>query len=337
MKTTPIRRDAAERLARLLHILTTLRVKPEGVPVRAVQLEHPFLYSRRTLYRELHFLEQEGYLCWKRSEGVLLTPQGALMPHAPWNAEDTIAFAIAQLCLAHSDLANQPALQTAFAKITGTLSPGLNRLMKEALRASAAFPPPVAANPNPIPSDAFSNLQTILKAIQNRHTLQMEYDSPGSGCASRLLDPYHLEMQNSERILLHGWCHRREELRAFRVRRIQRMQTTGHAFRWRDDLWDAYQKQDGIFQGLRGGLPIAVRVRFAPEVVRYAQEHGWPAGVQFQSSSDGTAFLMGTVQGVDGILVELLRWRRHIYLEGGPELRRAYLAELNAMLDLYEK
>jgi hypothetical protein len=46
--------------------------------------------------------------------------------------------------------------------------------------------------------------------------------------------------------------------------------------------------------------------------------------------------LTGIAQGVDGILVELLRWRRHATVEGGPELLRTIRAEIAALQKKYD-
>jgi hypothetical protein len=59
-----------------------------------------------------------------------------------------------------------------------------------------------------------------------------------------------------------------------------------------------------------------VRVRFAPEVAVYAcKPNRWPQGLT---------------------IVELLRWRRHATVEGGPELLRTIRAEIAALQKKYD-
>lgn len=64
----------------------------------------------------------------------------------------------------------------------------------------------------------------------------------------------------------------------------------------------------------------------------------------FRDEPNGALLLTGTTQGMEGLLVELLRWRRHAHVVGGPELRarmteeiRAMAAQLRAMAAQYEQ
>ena len=104
----------------------------------------------------------------------------------------------------------------------------------------------------------------------------------------------------------------------------------------REEEWSAFAAVKGVVGGVRGGTAVSVDVLFLPPVAGYARDHRWPEGLILAMEADGTARLTGLAQGVEGLVAELLRWRRHCRVEGGPELRAWMAEEVRAMAALYE-
>jgi len=149
------------------------------------------------------------------------------------------------------------------------------------------------------------------------------------------VDPYAVEPRDGQFWELHGWDHHHGEIRTFALDRVFGMRATGENFTPNDAAWAAFAGASGVIGGLRGGLPEMVEVQFAAPVAAYALARRWPSGLSCVSTGDGTARLTGTVQGLDSITAELLRWRRFAQIHGGPALRARMQEELTAMLALY--
>lgn len=99
----------------------------------------------------------------------------------------------------------------------------------------------------------------------------MTYESARSGPGQRSIDPYGLEL-GSDRAYVHGWCHRRNALHTFRIDRIEALTVTATRFRRDEAAWERFRGQVGVFNALRGGEPVAARLRFSPEVALWARE-----------------------------------------------------------------
>ena len=97
--------------------------------------------------------------------------------------------------------------------------------------------------------------------------------------------------------------------------RIYNIRATGEVFARRDDEWSTFAGALGVVGGLRSESTVDVNVGFSPEVADYVMRHPW----------------------TNGILPDLLRWRRHALIMGGPELREALVEELEIMTQLYKE
>ena len=100
--------------------------------------------------------------------------------------------------------------------------------------------------------------------------------------------------------------------------------------------WAAFAATQGVVGGVRGGSSAPVDVVFLPPVASYARDHRWPAGLTLTPEAAGAVRLTGVAQGLEGLVAELLRWRRYCRVEGGPELRARMAEEVQAMAALYE-
>ena len=83
--------------------------------------------------------------------------------------------------------------------------------------------------------------------------------------------------------------------------------------------------------------PFPLTTAHSPIVAPYAASRQWPTGLTLTPLPTGEARLTGSVQGVDGMVAELLRWKRYVVVEGGPDLRAAMVAEIDAMAQAYQE
>ena len=113
------------------------------------------------------------------------------------------------------------------------------------------------------------------------------------------------------------------------------MRLTEERFALRGEEWRAFAGAKGVMGGVRSGTAITVDVVFSAEVAVYAADRQWPEGLTLTAQENGTLRLTGQVQGMEGIVPELLRWRRHCHVLGGPALRAAMAEEAHAIAALY--
>jgi predicted DNA-binding transcriptional regulator YafY len=320
------RRDATVRLERLLRLLQALRQRSGS---RAEDLMPAAGCSRPTLYRELKFLiglkwvgrdDQDRY--------VVLEPALVIAP-ITLTAEDALALALARSLLARPDVPLHHEIGAALDRAAAALLPApIRDLFRQATAAvSTASPPWDAARSTP----AAVALPTMIAGWLQRRTVRMDYDSASSGRRWRSVDPYEVTVDAGS-WLVNGWCHERSTILSFALHSVHAAETTDRTFERNETAWSVFVQEQGVFLGLRGGPPVDVRVRLSAETARWSlRPHRWPAGIHATRELDGTVLLTGTARGTDGIVIELLRWRRHATVLGGPELRQAYRDEIAAM------
>lgn len=321
--------DALQRVARLITILNLARSHTGPKPLGRQAFAEACACHPRTIQRDLEVLDEAGLpLTYDRaSQTYQLGSSDWNLPTLPLSAEDTVALALARALLTDPALPQQAAIAAALDKLTAALPPALQALTRDA--ASAVLP-------GQAPRDySHAPLASLVTACARRQSVEIDYQSRSSGRrAWRLVDPYAVESREGRFWELHGWCHTRGAILTFALDQVLGLRETGERFMVRPE-WAEFAGASGIIGGLRGGTPVSVEVEFAPAVASYALARRWPAGLSITSLPGGCARLAGTVQGVAGLIPELLRWRRHARVVGGSELRAAMREEVTALSALY--
>ncbi len=323
--------EALQRVARLFKILTLVRSQTQGRPLGRRELAEACECDARTIQRDLRLLQEAGisveydYRC----RAYVLPEKGWVFPIAPVTAEDALALALARGVVGMPGLPQPKALLAALDKVTGSLSPALTELMRQAAQ---------VVRPGRLTRDySRAPVSELVSAASTRQAVELDYQSRSQGERSwRRVDPYAVEARAGQFWELHGWCHRNAGIRTFALDQVFGVRQIGATFTVREAEWAAFAASQGIVGGLRGGPAVDVNVVFLPPLAAYARDHAWPAGLHLEMQDDGNARLIGTAQGTDGLVAELLRWRRHCRVDGGPELRARMAEEVQAMATLYQ-
>jgi len=323
--------EALQRVARLFKIVTLVRSQTGGRPLGRAELAAACECDKRTIQRDLQLLQEAGipidYDYGRRA--YTLPEKGWVFPIAPMTAEDALALALAREIVGAPGLPQQEAMAAALNKLTASLSPALGELMRDAAK--------VLRSGRPVRDYSQSPITELVAAATRRETVEVDYRSRSRGeRAWRRIDPYVVEARDGHFWELHGWCHRNAAIRTFALDQVFGMRPTEERFPAREAEWAAFAGAKGIIGGMRGREAVAVSVVFLPEVAAYAQDHRWAEGLTLAVEPDGSARLTGTAQGMDGLVPELLRWRRFCRVEGGPELQARMAEEVRAMAALYE-
>lgn len=321
-------RDPLDGVATLFRILAFLREKPEGARITRDALASEIGYGTRHTQRFLTYLANSGFLEYDRHlRTYLLLERGARFPLLDLEPDERIALAFAAALFGQQPFPFSRQVHSALMKA----STGMTRKMRDLLRDAARS---VVTKPT-LANTGTTLLLEVLGACQSRRTLEIDYTSQSRGRERRRIDPYGIDLDGAQ-WYVHAWCHANTAIRTFRLGAFHDLTVTNETFVRREEAWDAFRHAPGVFLGLRGGAPVAVEVLFRPEVADYALRKTWPEGMNCTSEPGGGARLAGTAQGIEGILVELLRWRRHATVLGGPELHQAMADEVAAMAKNYE-
>ena len=323
--------DALAHVARLIKIVTLVRSRRPAERLGRPALARACECVPRTIARDINLLQEAGIpVEYDRAlRSYTLPDKGWVYPVAILTPEDALALALAHSLLAAPGVPHQAALLASLGKTTAGFSPALRQLFADAAQ---------ALRPAPLPRDySEAPLDALVAAAGARQAVEIDYESRSAGTrAWRGVDPYAVEPRDGLFWELHGWCHRHGAIRTFAMDGVRGVRPAGGTFLLRQDEWEAFRQARGVVGGLRGGTPLAVNVLFLPPVVGYARTRRWPDGLALTLQPDGTARLTGHAQGADGLVTELLRWRRHCRVDGGPELRARMVEELRAMAALYQ-
>lgn len=318
---------ALVRTARLLKLLTLLRSRQPKERLTREMLAEACECSVRTVQRDLNILCRYTPAEYDPLQNTYTLPDtGWTYPIADWTLADALALAVARGRLLAPGLPETDALSVALDKATAGLSPELQGFLRRI--AAVVQPAPPSRDLSGAP------LTELAEAAAERQTVEVDYESRRSGRSLRLINPYLLEPREG-RTDLHGWCHRNRQILTFAADRVRAVRPTEATFTVQEEAWAAFVGARGVLNGLRGGEDVEVDVRFAPPVAPYALDKGWPDTLSVTEEADGSARLVGAVVGLDGLIPELLRWRRHAQVLGGPVLRARMVEEVQAMADLY--
>lgn len=318
---------ALARTARLLKLLTLLRSRQPAERLTREVLAEECECSVSTIQRDLNILCRHTPVEYDPAQKTYSLPDtGWAYPVADWTLTDALALALARGRLLAPGLPDTDALAAALDKATAGLSPGLRAFLARVT--TVVQPSSDVRDLSRVP------LAKLAEAAAERQTLEMDYESRRSGRSLRRIDPYEIEVRDG-RVDVHGWCYRNRQILTFAASRIHGVRPIGQTFQVRKGDWTAFAGAKGIVNGLRGGEEIAVDVRFDPPVASYALDKRWPDTLHITAETDGSARLIGTVIGTDGLVPELLRWRRHAHVLGGTLLRARLSEEVQAMAALY--
>jgi predicted DNA-binding transcriptional regulator YafY len=304
---------AMNRIDRLFGILLLLQRKRR---VRAEDLARTYEISERTIYRDMLALQEIGVpivslpgVGYELVEGYYLPP----LLFSP--SEASALFLSARMLMAHTSGHLSADAESALSKIAVVL-PGRMRQEAEHLAETIEFViPPVRFDTN----DA--RLATFQQAIRERRVVRLRYHSYNRDqTTERDIEPDYLTYSNGT-WYINGYCRLRDDMRAFRFDRIERLELLADTFVPRApqiaqrDMIDAHVRFE------------ATAIRWVRERQHYAFQNDAPA-------SDGQGIVMlYRVHRIAELLPWLLSWGAAAQALDPPELRDAIRAEVTKVLN----
>lgn len=324
-------RDPVARVLRLFTLLNLIASRLPGRRLGRKELAQACECSVKTIARDLELLQAARIpLEYDKAERAFFLPdKGWAITTSFLSASDVTALSLSLSLFACGDLpsALSDQLEVAIDKVSSGLSPHLRGQMQQ-IHVIVHRTGGSARDYSQAP------LECLVLAARRQQTVEVYYDSAHSGTVEwRKIDPYRLDHRLGRYWEIQAWCHRELKVKTFSLDGVLDARLTDDRFERQP--WD--DSDEGVFSGLRDGEWVDVEVRFAPEAVRYARKRRWPFDATFEPQPDGGVVMRGRVRGLDGILCELLSWRRLAVVLGGPELRERMAEEIRAMASCYSE
>lgn len=176
-------------------------------------------------------------------------------------------------------------------------------------------------------------LQRLREALLFQYRCRILYAPPRRAPEEYPFDPYTL-LFYKDSLYLGGFAHNRNALRLFLVDRLKRVTVTRERF----DVPGDFKVADltGSAFGLIDEAPMAVRVRFAPEVAHLIQERTWHPTQTLEQETDGSLLLSFIAGGEREILSWLYSFLPHVDVLEPEPLRTAFLDGLRQGLGFPE-
>jgi predicted DNA-binding transcriptional regulator YafY len=168
-------------------------------------------------------------------------------------------------------------------------------------------------------------LERLREALLFQYRCTIRYAPPRRDPEEYRVDPYTLLFYNGA-LYLGGYAHNRQALRLFLVDRLQEVAVSRERF----EVPESFRPEDltGSAFGLIDGEPLAVRVRFAPQVAHLIRERTWHPGQTVEEAPDGSLLLAFSAAGEKEILAWLYSYLPHVEVLEPASLREAFLKGL---------
>ena len=310
-------RDVSQKIRRLLYIVPYVAKHPEGVSVDT--LAKMLGAERDELLADLDLLSQVGppdgdpgeYLLVSVEEGrVFVDLAHRLTRPLRLTPAEGCSLLLGIRALRESGIAPfDAAMQSAETKLLTAL--GRDAREAENLATSTVVAATDAA--------VTSHLRDLVTAARGRKRVEIDYVSASRHQADRRpIDPYGIVHHAGEWYVV-GYCHKRGDVRTFRIDRIASMTTSADRFdRPADFDLEAYRR-DKLY--VPSADAVTVRIHVDPIAVTRIGVT-WPVG-EVTMQDDGSAELIVDCEGFEWVTGWVLGLGRHATIVGPPEARQA--------------
>ncbi len=310
-------RDVSQKLRRLLYIVPYVAKHPEGVSVDA--LAKMLGAERDEMLADLELLSQVGppdgdpgeYLLVSVDEGrVFVDLAHRLTRPLRLTPAEGAALLLGIRALRESGIAPfDDAMQSAEKKLLIAL--GRDAREAENLATSTIVAEPDAA--------VASHLRTLVTAARRNERVEIEYAAASRAQAERRpIDPFGIVHHAGEWYVV-AHCHKRGDVRTFRIDRISALHATGQPFERPAGFDLEAYRRDRLYVPSADSVNVKVELD-ALAVTRIGAN--WPVG-EITMGDDGSAVLEVDCDGFEWVTQWVLGLGRHAAILGPDEARQA--------------
>lgn len=268
----------ASRTSRLRRIEELLLLTPDGM--RAVDLADKLEVDRRTVYRDVDFLCDQGLPIWQK-DGRFGMNRTRYLTTVHLSFHEAIALTLAGLLLARTIDERNPHVTTALRKLAITLPKAISPHLKRAADRVQTL------------NDGqrqVAVLEALAEGWGTGRKVRVGYRSPRSGqLRERVIAPYALEPTPSG-IYVIGHDDWAKDIRTFKLDRLESATLLSRSF----TVPEAFDLESHLASGWRimaGSEITDVVLRFTPEVTPHIHERQWHPTQKLETTEDGGCLL----------------------------------------------
>ena len=298
--------------SRLLILIMLLQRQPNQ---KAADLADSLGVSVRTLHRYIELLDEMGIPVYteRGPYGGFSLVRGYKMPPLVFTPEEATAVSLGTGMVEElwGELYREAA-RAALAKLENLL-PELQRDEVKWARRTLV----TAGLANPGLDAQAATLAALRQAMHSSHRVEMVYTSASAGkLSARKLDPYAIAFRWGWWYVV-GYCHTRQEVRTFRIDRIQKLTWSGEVFQAPVD----FDARAFMAQALQAQPQVRARLLFPAESAQIARTNraAWDS---LEPQADGSVVVSISSPDLDWAASSVLIYGPLVEVLDPPELRR---------------
>ena len=308
----------ASRTSRLRRIEQLLLLTPDGL--RATELADKLEVDRRTVYRDVDFLCDQGLPIWQK-DGRFGLNRTRYLTTIHLTYHEAIALTLAGLLLARTIDERNPHVTSALRKLATTLPKAISPHLKRAADRVQTL------NDH---QRQVAVLEALAEGWGTGHKVRVGYRSPRSGqLRERVIAPYALEPTPSG-IYVIGYDDWAKDIRTFKLDRLESATVLNRTF----TVPEAFDLESHLASGWRimaGSEITEVVLRFTPEVTPHIHERQWHPTQKLEKTEDGGCVLRVQVAQPEEMQPFIRSWGAQVEVltpdwlraQIGSELQRA--------------
>jgi predicted DNA-binding transcriptional regulator YafY len=310
------------RTARLRQLEEILLLKSGGM--RAADLSRQFKVNRRTVYRDLDFLAEQGVPIWQEN-GIFGINRTRYQTTIRLTYHESVALVLAGLLLSRTFDERNPHVIAVLRRLAVTLpEPFSAQLERAAFRTQSQ-------QTNHRHTEV---LEAIAEGWGKGHKVQIAYCPPnGEAVRERVIAPYTLEPTDAG-IYVIGHDEASGEIRTFKLERLQSARVLPESYTIPDDFDPAAYLKDS-WRIMTGDQPAEVVLRFALEAAPYVLERSWHLSQETESEPDGGLTLRLYIAEPREMLPWIRSWGAQVEVIAPDWLRDRVAQELRDAAEQY--
>ncbi|MCP4418575.1 MAG: WYL domain-containing transcriptional regulator [Chloroflexi bacterium] len=314
----------ASRTSRLRRIEELLLLTPEGI--RAVDLAGKLVVDRRTVYRDVDFLCEQGLPIWQK-DGRFGINRTRYLTTVHLSFHEAIALTLAGLLLARTIDERSPHVTSALRKLAVTLPKAISPHLKRAADRVQTL------NDG---QQQVAVLEALAEGWGSGYKVRVGYRSPRSGkLRERVIAPYALEPTPSG-IYVIGHDDWAKDIRTFKLDRLESATLLKRPF----VVPESFDLESHLASGWRimaGDEITEVLLRFAAEVTPHIHERQWHPTQKLEKTEDGGCLLRVQVAQPEEMQPFIRSWGAKVEVLAPAWLRAQIATELQRAASQYSE